>query len=425
VRESRNGDAFVERVRSEAGVSLQVINGSEEARLVYLAVRNRVPLGHGQWILVDVGGGSVEVSLINGQGLLWSESHTMGAVRLLEELAGSGEDAGRFRRLLEEYVSTLRIPSGARYRSAGSMIATGGNIDAISRLIGTHLSDEGPSTISLTDLGALIERLSSMSYQQRCRDLGLREDRADVILPAAMVYERLAMLAGAKDLIVPRVGIREGVVIDLMDDLSTHGAHQDRQARDLRSGAIQLGRRYLFDESHALQVADLAVSLFDQLIEQHRLGADERRLLLAAAILHDIGQYVSYKGHHKHSLYLISNCELPGLSAVQIRVVANVARYHRKTDPEVRHVAYAGLPEEDRTRVRKLSAILRLADALDRDHLQRVESVRAAAQKGILNLELAGSSDLLLERWALQRKAELFTRVFGLEVRVARGTGNP
>lgn len=421
VRESRNGEEFVGRVNSEAGLELRVIVGSEEARLVHLAVRERIPLGRKQWVVVDVGGGSVEVSLVDDHGVLWSESHTMGSVRLLEELAGVSDEPGRFRDVLEEYVSTLRIPSAARYRADGAMIATGGNIEAIAKLVGDRPTGDGPSVVSIPALAALIERLSTMSYQQRTRDLGLREDRADVIVPGAMVYERLATLAGAREILVPGVGVREGVLLDLADDLMTHRAHEDRQAQDLLEASIHLGRRYMFDEAHGVHVADLAVALFDDLRERHGLGDSERRLLVAAAVLHDIGQYVSYKGHHKHSLYLISNSELPGLQPSEMHVVANVARYHRKGEPDSRHVDYAALPQEDQRRVRLLGAMLRVADALDRDHLQRVKRARARVDGSDLLLELQGSSDLLLERWALQKKSEYFSRVFGLKVRATTG----
>lgn len=424
VRESRNGDLFVRRADQEAGLDIRVIAGSEEARLVHVAVRQRVSLGRTQWLLVDLGGGSVEVSLIDDHGILWTESHGMGSVRLLEELADTSEEPGRFRKLLEQYVSTLRVPSAARYRAGRTMIATGGNIEAIAKLVGEGNGRGGPILVSVAELGSLIERLSTMSYQQRCRELDLRDDRADVILPAAMVYERIATVAGAHQVLVPGVGVREGIVLDLADELVTQRDHEDRKTRELQDAANHLGRRYMFDEAHAAQVAEFASTLFSDLRELHRLEENDRRLLLAAALLHDIGQYVSYKGHHKHSLYLIANSELPGLLPRDMLVVANVARYHRKGEPATHHEAYAALPDDDRRRVRLLAAILRVADALDRDHMQRVKRVRAVVRGAELVLELVGSGDLLLERWALQRKSEFFARVYGRTVRAVTG-GEP
>jgi exopolyphosphatase/guanosine-5'-triphosphate,3'-diphosphate pyrophosphatase len=418
-RESRNGDEFVARVRREAGIELEVITGTEEARLVYEAVKAQVPFGRKKWLLVDLGGGSVEVSLVDQAAILWSESHTMGSVRLLEELAVSGEEPGRFQRLLEEYAATLRIPVIARQWNPAGLIATGGNIEALARLVGSEPGRGKVAAIPLAELRAAIQKLSRLSFRQRVEQLGLREDRADVILPAAMVYERVATLAGVEQVLVPAVGLKDGLLVDLVDDLTTHEAHEVRKEKQAIAGAVALGKRYLFDEAHATHVARLAGSLFDQLQKLHRLDAADRRMLLAAAVLHDIGIFIGHKKHHKHSLYVISQSEIPEFTPRETNVIANVARYHRKGVPAVHHEPYTGLDTDDRERVVKLASLLRIADALDREHLQAVRGVKATAGKNKLVLELDGSGDLLLERWALRRKAGLFTDTFGLEVEVA------
>lgn len=420
VREASNGDHFVERVHREADAELEVITGSEEARLVHLAVKRQIPLRGEQWLLVDLGGGSVEVSLVDDRGVMWSESHTMGSVRLLEELAGAGEDPGRFHRLLEEYVSTLRVPSATRARGAAGLIATGGNIEALARLVGAEPEPGGVSVVAVRDLSAVIERLSRLSFRQRVDELGLNEDRADVILPAAMVYERLATLTGMREIHVPHVGVRDGVMVDLVDELTMHGEHEDEQSQLVLAGAVTLGRRYMFDEAHGTHVAELALSLFDQLTELHRLGDTDRRLLLAAGVLHDIGAYISYKRHHKHTLYLVSNSELPGFKPREMLLVANIGRYHRKSEPEHDHEAFMALSAADQERVRKLASLLRMADALDREHQQNVKRLTATHKGGELLLRLEGPGDLLLERWSLQRKSDFFSRVFDLKVRVTR-----
>jgi exopolyphosphatase/guanosine-5'-triphosphate,3'-diphosphate pyrophosphatase len=216
IRESRNGAELVGRAQSELELPIEVITGSEEARLVHLAVRSRMELGMQRWLLVDLGGGSVEVSLVDETGILWSESHTMGSIRLLEELTDSEHEPGRFARLLTEYISTLSMPAAALSLKPAGFIATGGNIESLAKLAVAEDSGNGVSTIPLEALKSSIATLSRLSYQQRISELGLREDRADVILPAAVVYQRLAELAGAESIVVPHVGIREGVLIDLM-----------------------------------------------------------------------------------------------------------------------------------------------------------------------------------------------------------------
>jgi len=419
-RESRNGAELVSRVRKDAGIELEVITGQEEARLVYLTIANRVPLGDDKWITVDVGGGSVEVSLVDATGILWSESHVMGSVRLLEELSTSGGDDARFDRLLREYAATLQIPIIAQHWKPRGTIATGGNAEALARLAGFEVNRGTVAAVPLKLLRALVEMLGKLSYRQRVDRLGLREDRADVILPAGMIYERVATVAKADQVLVPSVGLKDGVLIDLAEDLASHEAHENRKDRHAVAGSLALGRRYLFDEAHALQVSKLAGSLFDQLRKVHRMGPAERRMLLAAAVLHDIGAFVGYKKHHKHSLYLIANSEVPELTQRETDIVANLARYHRKGVPAAHHEAFTALSGEDQDRVVKLASILRIADALDREHLQAVRGVTAKVTRGgRLKLELDADGDLLLERWALRRKADLFASTFGLYVVLA------
>jgi exopolyphosphatase/guanosine-5'-triphosphate,3'-diphosphate pyrophosphatase len=424
VREAVNGKAFLERVERTTGLRGETISGYEEARLIHRAVRGRVPMGRRPWLMVDVGGGSVEVTLADTEGLVWSESHTMGAVRLLEELAGGRQEPGHLRRLLEEYVATLNLPAVlGRQRPAG-LIATGGNIDALALLAGALPPNGGPGRLPRADLRKLIGTLSRLSHARRVRDLGLRPDRADVILPAALVYDRAAELAGAREIWVPRAGLKEGLLLDLVEDAATHRDHVARQDRQTRAGALALGRRYRFDEAHAEQVASLALSLFDQLRPLHGLGETDRRLLTAAALLHDIGSHVSYRKHHKHSLYLIAQSELPGFSAEQMLLTANIARYHRKAEPGPTHPDFADLPRGDQRRVRKLAALLRVADALDREHLQAVRGIRARGAGRTVRLRVDGTGDRVLERWALRRKAGLFERTYGRELILTTG-GKP
>jgi exopolyphosphatase/guanosine-5'-triphosphate,3'-diphosphate pyrophosphatase len=415
VRESRNAEVFLRRVRDEVGMDLELISGSEEARLIHYAVRSRVPLGRQRWILADLGGGSVEVSLADEDGVLWSESHSMGSVRLLEELRGAGEEPGRFRRLLGEYIATLRVPSLVRRKKPAGFIATGGNIESLARLAG-HAEKNGVSRLGLADLRLLIDKLARLSFRDRIRELDLREDRADVILPAALVYERLAVLAGVEEVLVPYVGLREGITLDLVQG---YVHREDFRQRQVVESAIALGRKYLFEEKHARQVARFSMVLFDQLDGLHGLGGEDRRILLAAALLHEIGCFISFKKHHKHSLYLISQSELPGFSGEDMQLVANVARYHRRSPPSPRHDQFAGLSEDRQDRVHRMASLIRLADALDREHLQKISSLRAEVREDEVVLHARGSGDLLLERWAFQNKSDCFSRLFNLRVALA------
>jgi exopolyphosphatase/guanosine-5'-triphosphate,3'-diphosphate pyrophosphatase len=359
---------------------------------------------------VDLGGGSVEVSLVDGVGIRWSESHTMGSVRLLEELTTRGEDPGRFLALLEEYASTLRVPRAESDPPRG-YLATGGNAEALADLAGIRPDAKGVSRLPLRDLRGLIELLARTPYRRRVEELGLRGDRADVILPAAIIYARLGALAGAEEIVVPRVGIREGTLLDLATE-TLPGGGEVRLERQAFEAALALGRKYSFDEAHGRQVARMAVALFDQLHDLHGLGPDSRRILRVAALLHDIGSFVNTSGHHKHSHYLLAQSGLVGFSPEEIQVLANVARYHRKGGPRPEHEAFQALSKAGRQRTLKLAALLRVADALDREHLQRVRGVEVCRERGGVLLRVTGSGDLLLEAWSLRRKSDLFEKVY-------------
>jgi exopolyphosphatase/guanosine-5'-triphosphate,3'-diphosphate pyrophosphatase len=227
LRESADAAEFVGRVQSELGLELEVISGFEEARLVHLAVLHRMRLGRKLWMLADVGGGSVELSLVDDEGIVWSETHTMGTVRLLEELSQAGAEPARFSRLLEQYIATLSIPPRLRHRSLAGFIATGGNIGSLLRLAGDHATRDGVGVVSVARLGKIARQLSRMSVAERVEQLGLRTDRADVILPAAMLYGRLAELAGTEQILVPRVGLREGLVLDVVRALANPKTHRE------------------------------------------------------------------------------------------------------------------------------------------------------------------------------------------------------
>ena len=209
-------------------------------------------------------------------------------------------------------------------------------------------------------------------------------------------------------------------LVGLAEDITGPAVHASRLEQQAFHGALALGRRFQFDELHGRHVARLSLSLFDQLRELHGYGDRERKILLVAATLHDAGQFLSYRRHHKHSLYLIYNSDLPGLSREDRTLAALVARYHRRAEPKEDHYLYQELPKDERDRVLRLAAILRVGDALDREHLQRVPAVKARVTDSALLLELDGHGDLLLEQWALKKKGRMFTSAFGREVQVAR-----
>lgn len=421
LREAHNRDVFVDRVLRQTGIDLEVIGGEEEARLVALAVSRAVNLRGKLALLIDIGGGSVEVTLVDDGSIAATESFRMGTVRLIERFSRAVDDA-TFQQQVREYIDLskqwLRAQLGDR--RVDLCLATGGNCEALADLAGALDVDGGvaaPRTsLSLDQLDVLCAHLLPASYEERMTRFGLRPDRADVIVPAALVLQNLLRHARVEVLQVPRVGLKDGLLADMAAEVvdRKRGIHRDQVV----ASALQLGRRYRFDELHGRTVARLALSLFDQTERHHHLGEEERMLLEVAALLHDMGQFVNNSGHHKHTQYLLTSSRMVGLSEVQRGIIGNVARYHRKSPPTVRHEPYRLLQPRDRLLVQKLAAILRLADALDAEHAGKVSEVKVDLKRPRMRLRLRGEGDLLLEKWAVGRKASLFEEIYGLEVMV-------
>jgi exopolyphosphatase/guanosine-5'-triphosphate,3'-diphosphate pyrophosphatase len=258
-----------------------------------------------------------------------------------------------------------------------------------------------------------------MSRKERIQQLRLKPDRADVIVPAGVVYAWVAELAGAHDILVPHVGVLDGLLLELASDLRVHGFRVSPQEREVYGAGLELGRRNAFDEAHGRHVAKLAVSLFDQLRPLHALGPLDRRILMGAALLHDIGQKISYRRHHKHSKDLILEKGLPTFTREEVSLVALVARYHRRADPQEHHRIFSELEVGDRERVVKLSSILRVADVLDREHTQRVRGVRVQLSREVALIEPETDDELRMVRTAFESKASLFEKTFGRPTRLA------
>ncbi len=434
-REAKNGDVFVERAEREAGVHVDVIEGVEEARLVQVAVRERLNLEGRSVVLVDIGGGSTELTLMKDLSAVFARSLPVGTVRLVEAfLDGGGRVDGVRAQLLEEYVERvcsepLRELVLAADGPIDVMVATGGNIDTLAELCPTPLAFPETRAVEIASMRKLLSSLSELTLDERCARFGLRPDRADTIVPASRILLQVADALGVRELLSPGVGLKEGVLVDLAIE---HFLPRDfsGEAASVTDACLRLGRRYHFDEAHGRVVSQLAMQLFDDLDTLHGLGPRDRILLLAAAMLHDVGDFVRYEGHHKHSFYIIAHSDIMGLTPAERSIVANVARYHRKSPPSLEHENFRDLSREDRSKVKMMASLLRLADALDREHRRVVSSVKARVSGGTLWLDVEGTEARALEEWTVRAKSGMLRETLGLEVRfedpvVLRSSSSP
>ena len=412
LREAKNREAVLKRIRQATGLEIDLISPEEEALLVQMAVSEKIPLWNRTALLVDVGGGSVEVTLVKHGRIAATESFHMGSVRLLKILEGEKTGERKFNRMVQEYAEAARRRIQEKFgkRPVDLCVGTGGNLDALGDLRLQLLHGPDSASFSRKDLGELVRRLQRSTLNDRISRLHMRPDRADVILPAALVVQKLMEAAKVRRVLTPHVGLKEGILRNLVPEFLT-GRPATHRAEILTSAA-QLGQRYRYDEPNADRVARYAMELFDKTRKLHRLEEDDRLLLEVAAKLHDIGQYVNYGSHHKHSYYLIRASHLVGLNVQQEELVANVARYHRKSPPKMKHDNYRTLAPSLRSRVIRMSALLRVADAMDYEHAGKVQSFRVETGPRRFSLRLHGTGDLALEKWSLLRKCDLFEKTF-------------
>ncbi len=418
VREALNREIFIDRLASASGIDLVAIGAEEEARLIYLAVAEKLNLKNKLAMLIDIGGGSTEITLAEHESIIVSESFRLGAVRLLNLFEEKKHGEAKVNQLIREYMDATqkRIKKELGSRKIELCVGTGGNIETLGDLRRSVLRKERDTELSDDDLDALVKKLLGMTYEQRIQELGLRPDRADVIVPASMVLQKIMRVAGVSEVVIPHVGLKDGVLTDMIQEL--FGEKRPLRRDQVLASAIQLGRKFMFDEQHGTTVARYAARLFDETRSLHNLGMEFRLLLEVAALLHDIGNFINSTDHHKHTFYLLSVSPLIGLTQSQLAIVANVARYHRKSMPKPQHDGYRELSSKERVVVSKLSALLRLADAMDNEHASKVESFSVEYKKPKLTIRMRGEGDLLLEKWALAKKAPMFEDVFSVKLNV-------
>jgi len=425
VREARNGEDFLERVGREIGVWPKAVSGEGEARLIYLAALHSVHLEGKRALVVDIGGGSVELALGAGGRLEWVASEKLGVLRMAAEFGQSDPLGRKAEARLVKRVERAMKPHAGQVREAGfdAAIGTSGTVLALGRM--AHHMDTGelPETlhhlkVRASTLHELRERLSRSDLRERLRLPGMDQERADIIVPGAVVLDTLLERLEVRELVLCEWALREGILLDYIHGHPRALARAEAYPDVRRRSVVALAERCQYDEAHARHVAALSLSLFDQTRARHGLADRERALLEYASLLHDIGHHISYPGHHKHTYYLIKNGGLRGFDPREIELVASVARYHRRGHPRRKHPAFAALDREDRHAVRVLAGCLRVADALDRSHRQVVKRLSVGERAGALRIRAESRGDCELETWGVGPRAQLLAEVLGLDVRV-------
>jgi len=420
IRDAANRDVFLHRAQRQSGLPVRVLDREEEARAGYQAAVNSTTLTDG--VVLDLGGGSLQLVEVRGRRPGELGSWPLGAVRMTERfLPGGGPAKPKHLKALRGHVREELGHAGWLERSGRRIVGIGGTVRnlATAAQAEAQLPSMGVQGFVLTRdaLDALVDRLAALPVAERGKVTGIKPARADLILAGAVTLQAVLRAGGFHGLEVTEAGLREGIFF------AQHLHGDPPLLEDVRRDSVRnLAARHAVTPAHTEHVAALALGLFDQLAQEGLHDGDplERELLWAAAQLHDIGMSVSYDDHHKHSRYLILNGGLPGFTPAEVALIAQAARYHRKGMPELGMFAGLARPGDAR-RLDRLAVLLRLAEDLERSRDQVVRSARVSTRDGTVNLSLEAEGDARVAQWAAEREVDLFDRAFGRRLTIAPG----
>jgi exopolyphosphatase / guanosine-5'-triphosphate,3'-diphosphate pyrophosphatase len=415
-REAGNREAFIKRIRQKSGLKVEVISAVEESRLGREAVFAALGPDCQARCIADLGGGSLEVSVLRDHRVQQTAQLPLGAVRLMTTLGLNGHIRPTQAEQVRKYVRALLESKLASCPNLadGLTVALGGNAETLAN-VAPGPRHHGLTTLELSLLRERLPEMLRLDVRERMKTYGVRRDRADVMGIAGIVFVTLGRYLNVRLLAIPAVGIREGLIHEIATAaFSRKEPHRyTAAARQILMGARSFSRRLERDQRHAEHVRELSLQLFDQLQPLHHLVPEARVILETGALLHDVGHSVSHKGHHKHGEYLTMNGDIPGLEGRERALAAAVVRYHnRKAEPADHHISYAALNTGDRRLARRLASLVRIAEGLDHSHRQRISAVKATFQRGAVGLQLQARGDASEDILDANRSAELFEKEF-------------
>ncbi len=433
VREAKNRQHFLDLAREQLGLKIDIIAPKDEGQLSFLSVSKHFDLKSMNAVIMDLGGGSAELVLAVKGVVEKIHSLPLGAVRLTESFIHSDplsdEDYRRLRKHIRKCFRALLGDLG----DVGEldfvpqlMIGAGGTFTALAniamRMRGESYSTVAGYALNRAELRHILDNLRRLPLAGRRDTPGLNADRADIIVAGLVVIERMLKLLRVNRLQIHDQGVRDGLLLRMIGRVFRHDAAEEETAGDLGdrlAGVRQFAAACGFEEKHARHVADLALQIFRQLQGPFQLPAEDALILEAAALLHEVGNLINYEKHHRHSYHLILHGNLRGLSPKQRELVANVARYHRRSEPKKKHEHFARLTPEEQAAVRRLSAILRLADGLDRTHLQLIKTVHLRRYRDRLLVSVAADRLPDVDLWGAEEKGTLLQKTFGVKLHFA------
>jgi exopolyphosphatase/guanosine-5'-triphosphate,3'-diphosphate pyrophosphatase len=423
VREAVNADSFRDRISVATGINLKVVDEAEQNRLTFLAAQEvfavKPDLALADVLFAEVGGGSTELFLLRQGQVSFSNSYELGTLRMRETLETYLTPSERVRRILGQHIGRTAETMKRDVPPVPSpiLVAMSGDAQFAASKISPTWPDEPLLALDFKTFSGFADKIIPLSAEKLVSRFKVGYEEAETIGPGLFAYIILCRTFKVETILIPKTTFRDG----LLREVAAERSWSDAFAEEVVRQALALGRKYAIDEKHARFVSDLSVLLFRALQNEFRLDPRHELLLRVAALLHEIGGFISNRSHHKHSMYIIQNSRLFGLSREDVALAALIARYHRRALPALSHPEYAALDRDSRITVSKAAAILRVADALDRNHLQQITNPAIALAKDELVITIDGAEDLTLERLALKEKGPLFEDVYGLKVVLREG----
>lgn len=424
VREARNGGEFALRLWDRLGLHVDVITGIEEARLIFLAASHAIDFRGQRAVVIDIGGGSVEIIAGDGPEMRWAESVKLGVVRLTERFFTSDPPAPEKVAALRAHLASTLAPVFRKVRRFRPTVVVGssGTLLNLTAMAWALEHGQPPARVHNRILRAralekIVAKVLVSSADERGELVGLDKKRVDLIPAGAVLTETLLRGFGAEEMRACDWALREGLLLDFIARHPDEVAAADRVPDLRRRSVLQLCERLRSADAHGQHVAKLALQLFDATRQIHALGKHARQLLEFAALLHDVGLYVNHARHHRHSHYLITHGELRGFTPEEISIIASIARFHKGAPPKTSHEELAELSPDARRLVIQLTAILRIADSFDRSHHGVVRGLRVRRKNGELRIRIdTAGHDAALEIWGAERKADLWEKSFDTDV---------
>jgi exopolyphosphatase/guanosine-5'-triphosphate,3'-diphosphate pyrophosphatase len=425
-READNGADFIAEVDRQTGIRIKVISGTEEARLIHLAAGYGVDIGASTAVVVDIGGGSVEITLGSAASLTLGRSFKVGVIRLTEQFVTSDPLSGGDERRLTKHLNREMGGYIDQIVSKGfeRVIGTSGTILSLGLMASTASTDDGEPPedvrnlrVSAKNLHRLRKHLVESDIEERLATPGMDPRRADLSVAGSVLFDNIIRRLGSDEFTLCDLALREGIVLDYIRRNSARIRKVERYPDVRRRSIVELGERCGYWSEHAQQVARLALNIFDQTRSVHGLTDREREWLEYGALLHDVGVHISYERHHRHSYYLIKNGDLRGFDPQEIEVIALIARYHRQATPKKSHDGYGDLKGALRKTVKRLSAMVRLAEGLDRSHAQALAGIDLYPRGDDYLARLRTTGDAELELWAAHRHVAPLEGMLGKPLR--------